>query len=340
MVTQLQLTNHHQTVEEETLVSALQGKFKLMLGQLLHHVRPLSLPGDKLPDQEIFLIGLHGSKLHLMRAFFPGQKISSLWCRRELTSSNPSSPIIMMQGPSHQSPETSCSTHIEDYDPENGTGDSQEDSSEDGQGSQSRSNSNRFYAAENIERLRQRLQATQLQRLDHESDLRTFRVLATREYDLWLKDDFTAAVHILVALHTYLLSGKAQCGALQETFIKHPYVGDGYESDSPAESGEELDSRLRDDERKEQMEIEEKEEELRREELIRREEDAAASRVRESMRNSHRDSISSLRDARRRWWDFVWGDSEESLLQKGRGDGNGDGDGDEEGEMIVGNLDT
>lgn len=318
-------------MEEGTLVSCLEGKLKLMLGQLLHHVRPLDMPGDKLPDQEIFLIGLHGSKLHLMRAFFPGQKISSLWCRRELPATVPMTQWF-------PAPETPHSSHIEDY-YTYGTEKTLEEISEEDPDSKS----NRFHTPENVERLRRHLQETQLQRLDHEPDLRTFRILATQEYNLWLEDEFSAAVQLLVALHMYLLSGKAQCGALQEIFIRHPYLGDVDESDDPDGSGDELEARLRDDAQKEQMAIEAREEQLRREELIRREEDARASRVRDSMRFSQTDRISSLRDARQHWWDFVWKDSEESLLPTGKSDSEGDGDEDEDGEeggsgMIVGNL--
>lgn len=302
-------------MEEQTLESALEGKFKLLLGQLLHHVRLLPFPGDRLPDQEIFLIGLHGSRLHLMRAFFPGQKISSLWCQRELPTSEPF-PIIMAQ----DTADTADSTQADDWETDDGTDAQIEDIEE--EASRAPSNSNPFYTPDELERLRLHLEATKLARLDNEPNLRTFRILATREYDLWLYQDFTAAVQMLAALHMYLLSGSAQCGVLQETFARHPYLGDAYESDSGPESEEELEARLQRDLRREQREIEEREEELRRDEIIRREEEAQAIRVRETMRNSRSDSISSLRDARRRWWDFVWSDSEESLVpQDNRGDG-------------------
>lgn len=322
-------------MEEGTLVSCVEGKFKLMLGQLLHHIRPLSVPGDRLPDQEIFLIGLHGSKLHLMRAFFPGQKISSLWCRRELPS-----PSLAATVPTAQwfpRTDTPHSSHIETYYPGIGIEQTHDEDPD--------ITSNRFHTPENVDQLRQHLQETQLQRLDHEPDLRTFRILATQEYDLWLEDEFSAAVQLLVALHLYLLSGNAQCGALQEIFLRHPHhPGDMDEADDPYESADELEARLRDDARKEQLVIEAREEQLRREELIRMEEDARASRLRDSMRFLQTDRISSLRDARQHWWDFVWKDSEEMPAGKGDSDSegdedgneNGDGDGEDESGMIVG----
>lgn len=268
-----------QTMREQSLLDALTGKFKLLLGQLLIHVRPLPFPADKIPDQEIFLVGLHGSKLHIMRAFFPGQKISSLWCRRDVPGPNPLFHSLQLQPPpqthlltpqSPQSPSEPYATHIEDcatashttitssrdhdQDPleivtgstithptsnitnsENSPADTQYKHTHNNGSelqplevytanttSRTRSNSARFYAAENIERLHLHLDDLKLRALDHELHPRTIRILATREYDLWLRDDFTAAVHVLVALQMYLLSGHARCGGLQETFQRHP----------------------------------------------------------------------------------------------------------------------
>lgn len=323
-------------MKEESLVSALADKFKLILGQLLLHVRPLPLPGDKLPDQEIFLTGLHGSKLHLMHAFFPGQKLSSLWCRREVPGPAPMLPATAVQSSLPSSPDTLHSTHVEYCGSGNGRDDAQDEHSTSGPSSRARSDSNRFYAPDNMERLRQHLETTRLISLDHEPNLRTFRVLGTREYDLWKRKDFADAVHVLIALHLYLLSGKARCGALQELFERHPYVGDDADSDEGLEPEEDCGARLRDDVHKEELELEEKEEELRREELIKGLEDAEAVRVREAMRHVEGDRISSLRDARQHWWDFVWQDEEESMLPK---DEDGEGDEHEEMEMIIGNVD-
>lgn len=332
-------------MHEETLESALRDKYKLILSQLLHHVRILSLPGDRLPDQEIFLIGLHGSRLYLMRGFFPGQKLSSLWCRRELPTSItlPDTPAfwpsLFPDADSHSTANAkdtyTGATHGESVKPEQGT--------------RSRSNSNnRFYTPVNLDRLEQVLQARKLEILDQEQELRTFRALATREYDLWLSRDFTAAVEVLLALHMYLLSGRAQCGFLQQAFICHPYNEDGNESDSPEESGDELDAILNERARKAQQKIDEREENLRRAQIIQEKKEANAMRMRESMFSSSDDRISSLSDARREWWDFVWEDSEESSA-KGKSGGHGEADSkgdshehedeDEDEDMIVGSLD-
>lgn len=316
-------------MKEQSLQEALEDKFKLLMGQLLYHLRPLDVPGDKLPDQEIFLIGVHGSKLHLMRAFFPGQKTSCLWCRRELPRVN--LPLALrMDSPPGLVQNTSHGADDDDSETDNATTNEHIENVEEEQASNTRS---RRLTPEEIERICQHLEAIRLSRLDNEPDLRTFRILATREYDLWLRKDFMAAVQILSALHFYLLSGHAQCAVLQETFIRHPYFSesDGYES---PESNEEIEAQVRRDLRREQREIEEEEEQLRREEIIRREEEAEATRLREAMRNSRLDRITSLWDARGRWWDFVWSDSGESLVQNS---GNGNGDEEEE-DMIVRNL--
>jgi hypothetical protein len=307
----------------------------MILGQLLLHLRYLPHPGDKLPDQEIFLIGLHGSKLHLMRGFFPGQKISSLWCRREVPAPPPTFSTDRVQIVRSVSPETPHSSHIEDPIPEANHLETESSSAEGI--SPLTPGGSRFYAAENMERVRQQIEDTKMEQLDYEPDLRTFRVLATREFDLWNRQDFAAAVHMLVALHLYLLSGTAKCGTLQQVFQKHPYAGDASSPDSESEIEPERDARLYRDLQREEKDFEEKEEELRREELIRRQEDGEAHRRREIMRNAERDRIGSLHDARRQWWDFVWQDDDFVLLKPKGAEAE---DEDEEAEMIVGNVDS
>ncbi|CAL5869439.1 uncharacterized protein PFLUO_LOCUS3668 [Penicillium psychrofluorescens] len=333
------------TMEEESLLSCLQGKFKLMLGQLLLHVRPLQPPGDKLPDQEIFLLGLHGSKLHIMRAFFPGQKTSSLWCRRELPAPVPTLPLTA-SSPSSPATPTSSAAHVEYFTPNSTPAAiSEEDEEEEQQPHQEeaedeqerehergrtrhRSNSTRFYAPQNIERLQAQLAQTTLSRLDNEPNLRTFRALATREYDLWQSADFAAAVQALVALHLYLLSGQARCGALMDTFRRHPFPSPGgatptheeeeEENDEENETDAEAEERVQHDLEMEVLRLSELEERLKREEMDRKREDEEAARLREAMRWSDGDRISSLQGSRQPWWDFVWRDREEEMVLLGR----------------------
>ncbi|KAJ5659224.1 hypothetical protein N7507_005675 [Penicillium longicatenatum] len=335
------------TTKEEHLISALNEKFKLILGQLLLHVRPLHIPGDKLPDQEIFLLGLHGSKLHLMRAYFPGQKISSLWCRREVPGPTP-----VLFSPTHRrraqsSPSAPHAVHVENYDP----GDDYDNTDETMKHSPATgANTNkdlgmaesfrpstcrsratslrspRFYGAENMERIRRHIETTRLRRLDYEPNPRTFRVLATREYDLWVRQDFTAAVQLLAALHMYLLSGEAKCGAIQELFAKHPVNGgDGEDSDSDSESDclfpgvhaeEERNESVREHIKNKENMIVEQEERLRLDQIARWAGEDRATRLSETMKIGAEDGISSLREARKPWWDCIWDDQEERLKDR------------------------
>ncbi|KAJ6017966.1 hypothetical protein N7451_001345 [Penicillium sp. IBT 35674x] len=332
------------TVKEEHLISALNEKFKLILGQLLLHVRPLHIPGDKLPDQEIFLLGLHGSKLHLMRAYFPGQKISSLWCRREVPGPAPF--LFPLTAAVERNTEDDTGNMGEAMSFPTATGAILNINTDTTacprpptrRGRATSLRSPRFYGVENMERVRRHIEATRLRRLDYEPNPRTFRVLATREYDLWVKQDFIAAVQLIAALQMYLLSGEAKCGAIQELFEKHPINrADEDDEDSDSDSDylfpgvypeEERSMLMRQHIKLEEKRITEQEEELRRDQVARWAEEDRATRVSEAMRVGGEDGISSLREARKPWWEFVW-DDQEGLLR---------GNADEDEEMIVGNI--
>ncbi|KAJ5225461.1 hypothetical protein N7468_006686 [Penicillium chermesinum] len=335
------------TTKEAPLTEVLDDKFKLILGQLLLHIRPLPLPGDRLPDQEIFLLGIHGSKLHLLRAYFPGQKISSLWCRRYIpaqetftliprplrhrSSSSPNPRIKHMDDSDsqhydadhgHNIPDksrttsrtasyTSFPSYIQHHQ-QSSTETLSEDIGEmfdinlmepldpNLQSSHSRprahSHTPRFYTKNNLERIRQQLDATKMEFLDNEPDTRTFRILGTREYDLWKRKDFYTAVQMLVALQMYLFSGKALCGALQETFEKHPIRRGEKDDDSNENSDFESDSsvdEMTDQQRTlvlerhaaiEEARVIRSERELQRVEELQRREELAEIQAREDMR--------------------------------------------------------
>ncbi|OKO99231.1 hypothetical protein PENSUB_8618 [Penicillium subrubescens] len=303
----ISVTNYAEPLEDN-----LADKFKLILGQLLQHVRPLPVPGDKVPDQEIFLIGQHGSKLHIMRTFFPGHKVSSLWCRSELPYTASAVPPMLTPSPPTPSPSSpeGTSTHIEHI--------------EVNEAARSRSNSNRFYAAENIERVQRHLDAAKLNMLDHELDTRTFRVLCTREYDLWHEDDFAAAVKALVALHMYLLSGSAQCGALQAVFNKPPYPPENPEAEN-WENGRFADEirRILEDWSREDRDVRNS-----------RQEEWALLRQFELMQELTAGRRKCMQVMRRSWWDFVWDDLEGERLERIEGvevSDEGEGDENEEG---------
>jgi hypothetical protein len=200
-----------------------------------------------------------------------------------------------------------------------------------------RSQSNRFYTAENIERIRQHLEEAKLSTLDNELEPRTFRVLGTREYDLWNQEDFKAAVHALAALELYLFSGEARCGGLQEIFEWNPYDPyDGHSADNwPMESDAERTARLETDIQLEQQMFAEQEEDLRREEVIRRADDREAVRLSEVLRSSGGDCIGSLSesDANSECWGWVWPDDETDVGEMKEINADTDD------EMIIGQLD-
>ncbi|KAL2810878.1 hypothetical protein BJX63DRAFT_433842 [Aspergillus granulosus] len=182
----------------QSLHQALEGSFKLLLAQLLVHIHRLSPPGDKLPDQETFLITLHGSRLHILRGLFPGQKTSLLWCGRY----NPPPPTIStMPATSHNHTKpTYSSTH-----------------------NLLTKMSSCFYQKLNLQQLMEQIGWSQLSNPEIEASPRRFQILGSREYDLWNEEEFSAVVRLLTGLIMYLMSGTAQCGILQDAFNRWPF---------------------------------------------------------------------------------------------------------------------
>lgn len=138
---------------------------------------------------------------------------------------------------------------------------------------------------------------------DPEPDnLRTFRVIGTREYDLWLAADFKDAVRMLVGLCMYLMSGKAKCGFLQKTFEQYPF-----EQGSEAESDGELERRQ---ERavREQMELVLREKRLERSERKERKKAREHFCNREARRSIISDRIGGFDEAGKEGWNWVWED--------------------------------
>ncbi|KAF7718102.1 Uncharacterized protein PECH_002439 [Penicillium ucsense] len=222
---------------EEPMDTALSDRFKVILGQLSRHARVLPVPGDRIPDQEVFVLGQHGSKVHLMRAFFPGWKLSSIWCGRELrrpaarnetpspSSSRGSSPSDKSSPPRSSSSPAASSTWKPEDEP------AKPEATHPSKAQRAASKLKRFYSASNIRRVLQCFEATKRKVDDSEFNTRSFRVDCTHEYDLWKKDDFTAAVRVLLALYYYLQSGDARCGILM---VKNREKFDfGPESSSP-----------------------------------------------------------------------------------------------------------
>ncbi|GFF27894.1 hypothetical protein IFM46972_02204 [Aspergillus udagawae] len=250
------------SLENISLRSALEDKLKLMLGQLLLNISRLRPHGDQIPDQEVYLIGIHGSRLHILRAIFLGQKTSHLWSGRHNRSSSDADVI-------DPNPTTA-------YD--------------------------RFYTGKNLERLRQQVEWLSAKNLDSDPNPRNLRVLGSREFDLWRKQDFRAAVQMIVALFIYMMSGQARCGVLQKAFKNYPI---------DEESDDELEAH---DTRKrvaiEEKELAKREKELEEAERKKREEEQNKARMKGKIRSSINDRIREFKGWRKPWEDFAWQDEE------------------------------
>ncbi|OOO03853.1 hypothetical protein OAory_01022640 [Aspergillus oryzae] len=256
------------TEEHVFLESALEGKFKLLLSQLLLNIHRLHPPGDKFPDQEVFLIGLHGSRLHIFRGIFPGHKTSRLWSGRHNASGTETEMRQLV---------VSSTNH-------------------------------RFYGRQNLERFMQKVEWLQLSTSDSEPDPRVFRILGSKEYDLWVESDFHAALRLLVGLVMYLMSGRARCGILQDKFSCSPYD----EDDEPDSEDEELRRKVA----QEEDDVVLQERKLRALKRQKREEDQERFWRREAMRSSTNDRIGGFKDFRQPWWDWVWEDKHDDGCAK------------------------
>ncbi|KAJ5929603.1 hypothetical protein N7454_006553 [Penicillium verhagenii] len=249
------------TVKREHLSDALAGKFKLLLGQLYQNIRLLHVYGDKIPDQEVFLLGMHGSKLHLLRAFFPGQKTSTIWCRREVQGPYPViKPPQRPRAPS--SPVEPHAVHVENHDAEteDNAGEVAPQTAYPPRSSSDSMQESPSFSAEEWERIQQLYQAACLRRVDGETDLHTFRVLGTREYDLWDQEDFIEAAKLIAALQLYLFSGEAECGGLQVLFERHPVGADEgedseQEHDTDMEDNSMFTGNMTEEERRQYLEV-------------------------------------------------------------------------------------
>ncbi|KAL5335148.1 hypothetical protein BJX70DRAFT_401854 [Aspergillus crustosus] len=253
-----------------SIQTSLDGEFKLLLAQLLVNVHRLCPPGDKIPDQEAFLISLHGSKLHILRGVFPGQKTSKLWSGRH----NPS-----------EAESQSTHTLVSKM-------------------------SDRFYSRLNLERLMEEVEWNQLSNPENETSPTSFQVLGSREYDLWVKGEFAAALKMLAGLMMYLMSGQARCGILQDVFERYPY-----DEGLDPESDDEKEKAAKEQQR--QKHVEEEEKKLKETEKKKRQEEKARIENRDSMRTSVKDKIGGLAEGfRQPWFDWVWEDkSKDGLVE-------------------------
>lgn len=149
-----------------------------MMSQLFTNLHRADDPADDLRDQETFLIGLHGSRLYFLRAWWPGLKTSAHWLHKE-------NELIIRRHVLHHRIDTK--------------------------------NSGRTRWVVDREDVYSVLDDI-LDDLGGEPDLSTFRAVTSREFDLWCKEDFIQANRAVVALARYLMSGKAKLGILQDAF--------------------------------------------------------------------------------------------------------------------------
>ncbi|GFF36116.1 hypothetical protein IFM58399_04442 [Aspergillus lentulus] len=253
------------SLENISLRSALEDKLKLMLGQLLLNISRLRPHGDQIPDQEVYLIGIHGSRLHILRAIFLGQKTSHLWSGRHNRSSSDADVI-------DPNPSTA-------YD--------------------------RFYTGKYLERLRQQVEWLSAKNLDNDPNPRNLRVLGSREFDLWRKQDFRVAVKMIVALFIYMMSGRARCGVLQKAFQNYP-IDEG----SDDELEEVHDTRIR--VAIEEEELAKKEKELEETERKKCEEEQNKAKTKGKRRSSIHDRFRGFKGWRKPCEDFAWQEEEKA----------------------------
>lgn len=154
----------------------------------------------------------------------------------------------------------------------------------------------------------QKVEWLQLSTSDSEPDPRVFRILGSKEYDLWVESDFHAALRLLVGLVMYLMSGRARCGILQDKFSCSPYD----EDDEPDSEDEELRRKVA----QEEDDVVLQERKLRALKRQKREEDQERFWRREAMRSSTNDRIGGFKDFRQPWWDWVWEDKHDDGCAK------------------------
>ncbi|KAL1996448.1 hypothetical protein VTN49DRAFT_213 [Thermomyces lanuginosus] len=148
------------TTTSQSLQTTLSENICLMMSQLFTNLHRADDPADDLRDQETFLIGLHGSRLYFLRAWWPGLKTSAHWLHKE-------NELIIRRHVLHHRIDTK--------------------------------NSGRTRWVVDREDVYSVLDDI-LDDLGGEPDLSTFRAVTSREFDLWCKEDFIQANRAVVAL--------------------------------------------------------------------------------------------------------------------------------------------
>lgn len=242
-----------------------------------------------------------------MRAIFPGHKTSRLWSGRHTPSSSSFKNANKTTNtdpnkPTKPNPKTDTHTHTDTHT----ATEIKADPAHMQVHPQPTSTPNRFYTKHNLERFLQQIEWQRLATRDNDPDLRVFRVLASTEFDLWVRDDFKASIRLLSGLFLYLMSGRARCGVLQDIFEMFPYDD---EDDEMSSEEEEQESEVKT--AAEEKRVEEEEREIEEMERRSREEDRQWFWTREAMRGEVNDRIGGFREFRQPWWDWVWEEKNE-----------------------------
>ncbi|KAL7267688.1 hypothetical protein RUND412_009710 [Rhizina undulata] len=66
------------TSESQTPRAFFETTLKIILGQFVANIKRLGLPADKLRDQEVFVVAMHGQFFHILRASFNAALITSV----------------------------------------------------------------------------------------------------------------------------------------------------------------------------------------------------------------------------------------------------------------------
>ncbi|KAI2821084.1 hypothetical protein CBS63078_3726 [Aspergillus niger] len=186
--------------DNQPLDKALCQNFQLHLGQLLTNLHHLHINKYCLPDQEVFLINLHGSRLHVQRAVFPSPKISRIYCKK-YKPADPKSELHTFRAGDTTRRYTEQDLEY-DIDQLDWLHTLREDNNE----------------------------------APDEEDKPVIRVLASQEYDLWTRSGWHAALKLLAGLNRYLMGGRAKCGVMQNMFEKFPIAESPPKESSAAKS--------------------------------------------------------------------------------------------------------
>ncbi|PYH47206.1 uncharacterized protein BP01DRAFT_411287 [Aspergillus saccharolyticus JOP 1030-1] len=191
-----------------TVRTHLTRAVKTLIGQYCYQLRDVSNNIQSLPDQEAYLIHIHGSHLHILRLIAPGFKTSRI-------RSNVHKQFV------YDDTYTSLNPHQADQLALRILANSDGDPDALRKGLKDRSVRK---VLEQVEWFRLYCGDATVGTVEEivNCDPTVFQVLVSREYDLWDEEGFRKAVRNVRALYKYLMSGTARIGSLQKMFWDWP----------------------------------------------------------------------------------------------------------------------